>query len=108
MEEIILVTTTADRKETIEMISRSLVEKRLASCAQIVGPIKSIYQWKQKVEETDEWLCLIKTRKSLYGEVETEIKRRHHYEVPEIVAVKIDNGLPEYLRWIVDETTNRA
>jgi len=104
MEEIILVTTTADSKETIERIGRSLVEKRLASCAQIVGPIRSIYHWKQKVEETDEWLCLIKTRKSLYEGVEAEIQRLHGYELPEIVAVRIDKGLPEYLRWVVDET----
>ncbi len=104
MEELIQITTTADRKEAVELIGRTLVEKRLASCAQIVGPMKSIYRWKGKVEETQEWLCVIKSRRSLYGEIEAEIGRLHAYEVPEIVAVTIETGLPAYLKWVLDET----
>ena len=104
MKEVIQITTTADSRETIEAIARSLVEKRLASCAQILGPITSIYRWKGKVEETAEWLCLIKSRKSLYGAVEAEIRRLHPYELPEITATGISRGLTGYMEWILDET----
>jgi periplasmic divalent cation tolerance protein len=105
MEELIHITTTADSPETVEGIGRYLVEKRLASCAQIMGPIKSIYRWKGKVEETKEWICVIKSRKSLYEKVEAEIKRLHPYELPEIVATPIGGGLPGYMQWVLDETT---
>jgi periplasmic divalent cation tolerance protein len=104
MEEIIRITTTADKLETATAIGRSLVEKRLAACAQIMGPIKSIYRWKGKMEETKEWVCVIKSRKSLYKEIEAEIKRLHPYELPEIVAASLDNGLPGYMQWVLDET----
>ena len=105
MEEVVQITTTADSRETMEAIGKSLVDKRLASCAQVVGPIKSIYRWKGKVEEAEEWLCLIKTRKSLYKEVESEILRLHPYELPEITMTNINGGLEGYIRWVGDETT---
>jgi len=104
MEEPVQITTTADSRETIERIGRSLVEKKLASCAQVMGPIKSIYRWKGKIEETEEWLCLIKSRKPLYKEIEAEIVRLHPYELPEITMTAIDGGLEGYIRWIEDET----
>jgi periplasmic divalent cation tolerance protein len=107
MEKALHITTTADKKEVAERIGKSLVEKRLASCAQIMGPMKSIYWWKGKVEEAEEWLCVIKSRSSLYKEVEREIRRLHPYELPEIVAVRIDGGLPAYMKWILDETAPR-
>jgi periplasmic divalent cation tolerance protein len=106
MEEALHITTTADKKEVAERIGKSLVEKRLASCAQIMGPIKSIYWWKGKVEEAEEWLCVIKSRGSLYEEVEREIRRLHTYELPEIVAIRIDGALPAYMQWILDETAS--
>lgn len=104
MEEILHITTTADKKETVETIGRSLVERRLASCAQIMGPIKSIYRWKGNVKETEEWVCVIKSRKSLYEKIEEEIRRLHPYELPEILAVGIENALPAYVKWVLDET----
>jgi periplasmic divalent cation tolerance protein len=104
MEEAVQITTTADEREVIEKIAGSLVEKRLASCAQILGPIKSIYRWKGKIEETEEWLCLIKSRKSLCEEIEAEILRLHPYELPEITVTAIDGGLAGYIQWVIDET----
>ena len=104
MEEAIHVTTTADNQEIVKKIGRHLVEMRLASCAQIIGPITSIYWWKEKVEETEEWLCVIKSRQSLYEAIEREITRLHTYELPEIIALKIERGLPGYMKWIMDET----
>ena len=104
MKGIIQIITTMNSKETIERIGRQLLEKRLVSCVQIMGPIKSIYRWKGRIEEKEEWLCVIKSRKSFYKVIEREIKRLHTYEVPEIIAIEIDNVLPEYSRWVMEET----
>ena len=101
---IIQIVTTVGGKEEAERIGRYLVENRLASCAQIVGPIKSIYRWKGKVEEADEWQCIIKSRRSYYGKIEEEIKRLHSYELPEITALDLNYALTEYADWIVKET----
>jgi len=106
MEEYIQVTTTADTKETAEKIATVLVQKRLAACVQIVGPISSVYWWKGKVEKTNEWLCIVKTRKNLYEAVEASIKANHTYEVPEIIAVPIVEGSKGYISWLDEELGN--
>jgi periplasmic divalent cation tolerance protein len=77
---------------------------RLAACAQIIGPIKSIYRWKGTVEEAEEWCCILKSTKDRYKEVEENIRRLHPYELPEIIAVTIDDALPKYAQWVIDET----
>jgi len=104
MERIIQITTTLNNRGTIEKIGRALVEKRLVACAQIVGPIQSIYRWKGNVEDAQEWLLLMKSRESLYPAIEKEIRRQHPYELPEIVAVDVAKGLSGYLEWVADET----
>jgi periplasmic divalent cation tolerance protein len=106
MERSIQITTTADRREVLEEVARHLLEQRLVSCAQIVGPITSMYWWKENIEETEEWLCLLKTRKALFKKVEREITRLHPYEVPEIVALDITHSLPAYGAWLFGETRN--
>ena len=106
MEEYIQVTTTADTKETAEKIATVLVQKRLAACVQIVGPISSVYWWKGKVEKTNEWLCIVKTRKNLYEAVEASIKANHTHEVPEIIAVPIVEGSKGYISWLDEELGN--
>jgi periplasmic divalent cation tolerance protein len=100
MKSYIQVTTTTETKEQAEKIALHLIEAKLAACIQINGPITSIYRWKGKVENTQEWLCLIKTRKSLFKKVESAIKKRHSYETPEIIAVPIIKGSKEYLIWL--------
>jgi periplasmic divalent cation tolerance protein len=104
MEEIIQIVTTADDRSVIEKIGRDLVERRLVACAQILGPIQSIYRWKGAVEDTNEWLLLMKSKASLYPGIEEEIRRQHPYEVPEIIAISIDKGLTGYLDWVAYET----
>jgi len=104
MNGIIQVVTTIDDKEKAEYIGKQLVRKRLASCVQIAGPIKSIYWWKGQMEEVDEWQCIIKTKKSHYKKIEEEIKRLHHYELPEIIAINIDVALTGYAKWVEEET----
>jgi periplasmic divalent cation tolerance protein len=104
MEEIIQIITTADDRIVIEKIGRNLVEKRLVACAQILGPIQSIYRWKGTLENADEWLLLMKSKASLYPAIEEEIRRQHPYELPEIIATSVDNGLAGYLDWVSGET----
>jgi len=102
MKSYIQVTTTTETKEQAQKIAQYLVETKLAACVQITGPITSIYRWKGKVENTQEWLCLIKTREELFNKVETAIKKLHSYEIPEIIAVSIFKGSKEYLVWLDD------
>jgi len=99
-----IVTTTA-RREEAERIARELVEKRLAACAQIVGPITSIYRWQGRIETDEEWQCWCKTRGELFPQVEEAIRAIHPYEVPEILAVPVVAGSKRYLAWLEKETT---
>jgi len=103
MKSYIQVTTTTETKEQAEKISQHLVETKLAACVQISGPINSIYRWKGKVENAQEWLCMIKTREELFDKVESAIRKFHSYETPEIVAAPIVKGSKEYLTWLDDE-----
>jgi periplasmic divalent cation tolerance protein len=100
MKSYIQISTTTETKEEAQKIARYLVEQKLAACVQITGPIESIYHWKGKVENSQEWLCLIKTRAELFEKVESSIKKLHSYETPEIVAVPIVKGSKEYLNWL--------
>ena len=108
MKSYIQITTTTETKEQAENIAQHLVEAKLAACVQIVGPITSIYRWRGKVENAQEWLCLIKTQDDLYNKVEVAIKNQHPYETPEIIAVPIVKGSKEYLQWISEETENKT
>jgi periplasmic divalent cation tolerance protein len=96
----IQMVTTISGKVGAEKIAKSLINKRLAACVQIAGPIKSIYRWKGKIETAKEWVCVIKTRKNLYEKVEATIKKIHPYEIPEIIAVPIAAANKDYLKWI--------
>lgn len=103
MEDYIQVITTTEEKKDAERIASSLVEKRLAGCVQIIGPIMSTYHWKGNIETSKEWLCLIKSRKDLYVELEKAIKEMHPYETPEIIATPVVGGSKDYLKWLSDE-----
>jgi periplasmic divalent cation tolerance protein len=105
MVDMINIITTTDSRETLEDMGRALLEKRLIACIQVVGPIRSMYWWKGRLQEAEEWMAIMKTRDELYDEVEKEIKSLHPYEVPEIEAVKADKTLDAYGRWVVDETS---
>ena len=102
---MISVMTTVDKRETLEEIGRSLLAKGLVACLQIVGPIKSVYWWKGRLEEAEEWIGIMKTRDELYSEVEREIRAAHPYEVPEIAAIETNLVLPAYAKWVEDETS---
>ncbi|MDD3844895.1 MAG: divalent-cation tolerance protein CutA [Syntrophorhabdaceae bacterium] len=104
MPDIIQIVTTIDNREAAERLGRHLIDERLVACCQILGPIRSIYRWKGNVEETDEWCCVMKTRPSLYRQAEEAIRNLHPYEVPEIIAMTVNNALPDYARWVEAET----
>ena len=95
-----LVLTTASSSDEARKIARALVERRLASCVNIVPQIESVYRWKGKVEEAQEWLLIIKTTAAGFERVRDGIRELHSYELPECVCVSIEDGSPEYLKWI--------
>ena len=104
METFLQVTTAAGSREEADLISRALVERRLAACVQVVGPVESRYWWDGGVEVAREWLCLAKTTAALYSAVEGAIRELHSYEVPEIVALPVAAGSEAYLGWVQRET----
>ena len=103
MKKYVQVLTTTDAKNQAEKIAETLVDKRIAGCVQIIGPVTSIYRWKGKTEKAEEWLCLIKTKAELYSEVEKTIEQIHTYETPEIISTPITAGSKKYLQWLDNE-----
>jgi periplasmic divalent cation tolerance protein len=104
--KIVSIMTTLDDKQTLENICRVLVEKKMVACAQVSGPIKSLYWWNGSLEETEEWVGTMKTRSELYQSVEEEIVRLHPYEVPEIMGEEIAHALPAYTQWVRSMTAH--
>jgi periplasmic divalent cation tolerance protein len=98
--EYLQVLTTVGSEEEAERLSAALVERRLAACVQVIGPISSHYRWQGEVENSREWLCLAKTEASRYPELEAAIAELHSYDEPEIVATPIVAGSAGYLAWI--------
>ncbi len=104
MTNAIQIVTTTARLEDAQAIAAHLVEQGLAACAQISGPITSIYRWQGRVETAQEWQCVIKTRAALYEAVQQAIRDRHPYETPEILATPVAHGSPDYLAWLEQAT----
>jgi periplasmic divalent cation tolerance protein len=96
-------TTTATRADA-ERIAGALVERRIAACVQILGPVTSVYRWRGAMQRSEEWLCLIKTRRALWAALEAALREIHPYEVPEILMVPILDGSAGYLEWLRSET----
>jgi periplasmic divalent cation tolerance protein len=99
---VILVTVGSE--EQAVAISRALVNERLAACVNIIGPIRSIYRWRGKVEDDREYLLLIKTRATLYVKVELRVRELHTYETPEVLSMSADRGSPPYVKWLLEST----
>lgn len=103
MADFIQVVTTTAKQDLAIQIATELVERRLAACVQILGPITSTYRWDGQIETSQEWICVAKTQQKRYDEVEEAIRRRHDYDVPEIVATPITAGSKSYLEWLATE-----
>jgi periplasmic divalent cation tolerance protein len=99
-----LVITNLPDRESAERLARGVVEARVAACVNVLSPTRSVYRWKGAVETAEEYPVLIKTAADRYPELEKTIRALHPYELPEIVAVGIEAGLPAYLAWVEAET----
>jgi periplasmic divalent cation tolerance protein len=95
-----IVLSTAGSEDEARKIARHLVENRLAACVNIVPQIESIYRWQGKVESSREWLLLIKTTADRFPAVRDAVRESHSYELPECIAISIEDGTADYLEWI--------
>jgi periplasmic divalent cation tolerance protein len=102
MTDKLLVLTTATSETEAQKIAQALVERRLAACVNIVPRIQSVYRWEEKVEHAEEYLLLIKTMQTREQQVRATIRELHSYALPECIAVAIESGSAEYLKWLSD------
>ncbi len=102
--DALLVLTNLPDPQSAAHLAEKLVGERLAACVNILAPCASVYRWRGEVETAQETPLLIKTLRSQYGKLEETIRAGHPYELPEIIAVPIEAGLPAYLAWIAAET----
>lgn len=100
----LLVLTSLPDRDAAERLAKRLIESRTAACVNVLAPCRSVYRWKDGVQIDDEHPVLVKTTEERYEALEAEIRQLHPYELPEIIAVPIERGLPAYLKWIDDET----
>lgn len=103
-QNVLLVITTLPDRTSAEQLAGALIECRAAACVNVLAECSSFYRWQGKVENSNEIPLLIKTTQSAYPRLEQEILTRHPYELPEIVAVPLSAGLPDYLQWVAQET----
>jgi periplasmic divalent cation tolerance protein len=98
--EFLIVLCTCPNPEVAEKLARTLVEKELSACVNIIPSLTSIYRWQGEICQEQEVLLIIKTVKHLFPELEETIKRKHPYEVPEIIAIPVAEGSEAYLSWL--------
>ena len=102
VEQILIAFCTFPDPNTARKVVNEIIDLRLAACGNILPPIHSIYRWKGKLESSEETLVIFKLAAERYDNFETKLRALHPYEVPEIISVKVDSGLPEYLRWVAE------
>ena len=105
MSKYYLVLSTTDSKEVAEQIAHRIVKERLAACVNIISDITSVYKWKGTVERANENLLVIKSTQERLPQLIEYIKELHTYELPEVIALPIEDGNPPYLDWLVSQTT---
>lgn len=103
MDEIVVFITTPSTEEG-EKIGRYLVENKLAACANILPSVTSIFAWEGKISQEKEALIILKSKQGLFERLMQEVKKRHSYSVPEIIALPLAAGSPEYIKWIQKNT----
>jgi periplasmic divalent cation tolerance protein len=96
---VIVMVTTASKQEA-EKIAQRLLDERLIACANIIGPVSSLFHWSGKTEHAEEYLIFMKSRKDLFEKLEKAVKALHSYEVPEILVIPIVGGSKAYLDWL--------
>ena len=103
MSEFLQITTTTATRQDAERIAAELVSRRLAGCVQISGPITSIYRWQGKTENSEEWMCTLKTGREQLADIRKLIEEIHPYDVPELIATPIVDGSEKYLAWLKEQ-----
>ena len=103
---VLLVMTNLPDRASAERLADALIEARVAACVNILAPCQSVYRWKDAVQHDEEHPMLVKTTTERYPALEAAIRAGHPYELPEIVAVPIERGLPAYLDWVASETAS--
>ena len=106
MTNALIVLTTLGLKEAAEKLAQQLVERRLAACVNVVGPIRSIYRWKSKVHNEQEYLLVIKTTAEQAVHLQSAFRELHPYELPECVQLSVAGGSDEYLAWLAAEVSS--
>lgn len=96
---IVVFMTVPDEKEATK-IAHSLLKERLIACANIVGPVSSLFWWEGKIDKASEFLVIMKSKKNLFKKLSERVKELHSYEVPEVIALPVIEGLPSYLNWL--------
>jgi periplasmic divalent cation tolerance protein len=101
-DQVLLVISTFPDAETASRIARTLVEEKFAACANLMPAVHSIYRWKEKIETAGEVMVFFKTTLDRQAAFQEKLRSLHPYEVPEIVFVPVDRGLPAYLSWVAE------
>jgi periplasmic divalent cation tolerance protein len=99
MSYVVVIVTTSNREEAVKIV-RSLLEEGLIACANIVGPVSSLFWWQGKIDEENEFLVFMKSHKNLFERLSERVAEIHSYDVPEIIALPIIEGSPPYLDWL--------
>lgn len=94
---LVLISVPPDHAEAI---ATALIDGGHAACVSVMPTVRSVYRWQGQIERADEALLLVKTTQPAYAALETAVRARHPYELPEIIAVEIATGLPDYLKWL--------
>lgn len=100
MSHVNIILCTCPDKDTADKIARHLIEQQLAACVSILPQVTSVYQWQGQTEIAEEHLLIIKSPHSAYKHIESLIQSLHPYEIPEIIAIPVEHGLPGYINWI--------
>ena len=117
MTDKIVVLSTCETEEEAVRVARHLVEKKLAACVNILPQARSVYRWaeksgpdkgKTKIEDTAEFVLIIKSRRDLFAALRAEIQKLHTYEVPEAIALHVVDGSEAYLAWLEGQLTTPA
>jgi periplasmic divalent cation tolerance protein len=102
--DFVVILVTAGTADEAGRIGRALVEERLAACANVLGPIRSIYRWQGAVEDAEEHLLLLKARAADVPALEARVRALHSYEIPEVLALSVRGGSAAYLAWLAEST----
>lgn len=106
-QEVLLVFTNLPDRAVAERVADTLVSEGIAACVNVLTECASVYRWHGKLEHAREVPLLIKTTRAAYPQLESALRKLHPYELPEIIALPITTGLPEYLNWVAQETQAR-